>query len=95
MKTKLIAISLFLAVNAYSDISIGVKGGLSLFRANNDRSSYLYNEIKTGPEIEAFCETEANKFLFHLCRKIYPPHRKKTPLLQGSHSSTKIPDLKS
>jgi len=66
MKFKLITIIIAFAVTAgYTDLGIGVKGGLSLFKAQDNRSLDFYNEFGTAPDISAFCEIKANKFLFH------------------------------
>lgn len=46
-------------------IDIGVKGGLSYFRSDNDKSFQFYNDYRTGPDITLFCELEQNKLLFH------------------------------
>lgn len=66
MKLKLLIITIALAFSSgYTNIGFGVKGGLSLYKAQNDRSLNLYNEYRLAPEISMFCELMANKFLFH------------------------------
>lgn len=66
MKIKLLFIIVVLVFSSgYTDIAIGVKGGLSLYKAQNDRSLDYYNEYRLAPDISLFCELMANKFLFH------------------------------
>ena len=66
MKLKLLVITITLVFSSgYTDIGIGVKGGLSLYKAHDDRSLNLYNEYRPAPEISIFCELMANKILFH------------------------------
>lgn len=66
MKLKLLIVTIALAFSSgYTDIGIGVKGGLSLYKAKDDRSINFYDEYRLGPEISLFCEIMANKFLFH------------------------------
>lgn len=66
MKIKLLILTVAIALSAgYSNIGIGVKGGLSLFKAQNDRDFDFYNEYHPAPDISLFCDIPANKFLFH------------------------------
>jgi hypothetical protein len=66
MKLKWITIAIALTITAgYTDIGIGVKGGLSLYKSQNDRSLDFYNDFRPAADIMVFCELGANKFLFH------------------------------
>lgn len=66
MKSTLIVITIALAfTTGYTDIGIGVKGGLSLFKAHDNQSFNAFDEFRTAPDFSAFCELGINKFLFH------------------------------
>ena len=66
MKLKLITIIIALTITVgYTDISIGVKGGLSLYKVEDNRSFDFYNEFRLAPDASVFCELGVNKFLFH------------------------------
>jgi hypothetical protein len=66
MKIRLITIAIALVYTAgFSDIGVGVKGGLSLYKAKNDQSFDFYNEFRPASDFSVFCAFESNKFLAH------------------------------
>lgn len=66
MKFKLLVITITLAFSSgYSGVGIGVKGGLALYRAENNRSLNFYNEYKPASDISIFCELKTKKMFFH------------------------------
>lgn len=66
MKTRLSIVMMLLFVSSISaDISLGLKGGFSLFKVKDSRDLDYLNNYRSGPDISIFSELGINDFLFY------------------------------